>query len=104
MGLPPHQESAALADRLIQGQVTRAQEAEDNFVLRREMSSLKKGESEAKEQLAKTKEELDILKAKQIGKAGFETEASEMIKALQVELMAIRLKEAESDHNIKELE
>ena len=40
----------------------------------------------------------------QIGKAGFETEASEMIKALQVELMAIRLKEAESDHNVKELE
>ena len=40
----------------------------------------------------------------QIGKAGFETEASEMIKALQVELMAIRLKEAESDHNNKELE
>ena len=35
-----------MADRLIQGQVTRAQEAEDNFVLRREMSSLKKGESE----------------------------------------------------------
>ena len=27
-----------------------------------------------------------------------------MIKALQVELMAIRLKEAESDHNVKELE
>ena len=40
----------------------------------------------------------------QLGKAGFETEASEMIKALQVELMAIRLKEAESDHNGKELE
>ena len=53
-----------MADRLIQGQVTRAQEAEDHFVLRREMSSLKKGESEAKEKLAKTKEELDILKAK----------------------------------------
>ena len=40
----------------------------------------------------------------QSGKAGFEMEASEMIKALQVELMAIRLKEAESDHNVKELE
>ena len=53
-----------MADRLIQGQVTRAQEAEDHYVLKREMSSLKKGESEAKEQLAKTKEELDILKAK----------------------------------------
>ena len=49
--------------------MTRAQEAEDNFVLRREMSSLKKGETEVREELAKTKEELDLLKAK-VGERG----------------------------------
>ncbi|GFT70878.1 ecotropic viral integration site 5 ortholog [Trichonephila clavipes] len=34
-------ESASLADRLVQGQVTRAQEAEDSYALRRELASLK---------------------------------------------------------------
>lgn len=42
----PLQECASLADRLIQGQVTRAQEAEEMFVVRKELSQMRRRISE----------------------------------------------------------
>ncbi|CAG2171885.1 unnamed protein product, partial [Oppiella nova] len=44
-------ESAELADKLIQGQVCRAQEAEDNFVIKRELAAIRQQELEAKNEL-----------------------------------------------------
>lgn len=60
-------ESAALADRLIQGQVTRAQEAEESFVIKRELASVKQQETDAATQLEKMKDELEKLKMKSVG-------------------------------------
>ncbi|XP_027766995.1 EVI5-like protein, partial [Empidonax traillii] len=44
-------ESAALADRLIQGQVTRAQEAEENYIIKRELAVVRQRCSSATENL-----------------------------------------------------
>ncbi|XP_017712856.1 PREDICTED: ecotropic viral integration site 5 protein homolog, partial [Rhinopithecus bieti] len=44
-------ESASLADRLIQGQVTRAQEAEENYLIKRELATIKQQSDEASAKL-----------------------------------------------------
>ena len=51
------QESAALADRLIQDQVIRAQEAEESYALKNELSVLRQQHQEAQRKL----EEADVL-------------------------------------------
>jgi len=48
---PPVQESASLADRLIQYQLTRAQEAEETYALKNELSLTKQKHATAQKQL-----------------------------------------------------
>ncbi|XP_067662204.1 ecotropic viral integration site 5 ortholog-like isoform X1 [Haliotis asinina] len=113
-------ESASLADRLIQDQVIRAQEAEEMYALKNELSVLKQSHYEAQKKL----EDADILIAevKRRGINGFkdlncghwtqcideaecltDESAKTVIKQLQEELIGVRLKETETNMLIKEL-
>ncbi|XP_014681720.1 PREDICTED: ecotropic viral integration site 5 ortholog-like isoform X2 [Priapulus caudatus] len=101
------QESAALADRLIQGQVTRAQEAEESFQVKRELAAVKQVNVETASKLSVAKDELERLKEKHKlsrGTTGLSLkQAEEVIQALQQELLSVRLREAESTASVKEL-
>lgn len=90
-------ESCDLADKLIQGQVSRAEEAEDNFVIKRELANAKKREVELTEKVDKLKEEV---KSKQSVTA---RELTSIIESLQEELVAVKLREAESSDEMKNL-
>ncbi|CAG2238652.1 EVI5 [Mytilus edulis] len=79
-------ESASLADRLIQYQLTRAQEAEETYALKNVLSTIKKGTSSINSASA-----LD------------DEEAQTVIQNLQEELIVIRLKDADTDSLVKEL-
>lgn len=97
-------ESAALADRLIQGQVTRAKEQEEIFVIKRELSALKQHDCETVDALKSANKEMkDMAESRNNGKK-MASETSEMLKTLQIELMGIRLKEAEMEHTLKEMQ
>lgn len=98
------QESAELADKLIQGQVSRAQEAEDNFVIKRELSATRKKEDDLKDELDKAN--LAILELKEINKISASLgsqEANLVIESLQEELVAVKLREAEAHDEMKGL-
>ncbi|KAG7154430.1 Ecotropic viral integration site 5 ortholog-like, partial [Homarus americanus] len=51
-------ESSALADRLIQGQVSRAEEAEHNFAIKRELAALRQHDGETMEHLMDAREKI----------------------------------------------
>ncbi|XP_041370278.1 ecotropic viral integration site 5 ortholog-like isoform X2 [Gigantopelta aegis] len=115
-------ESAALADRLIQDQVIRAQEAEESYALKNELSVLRQQHHDAQRKL----EEADVLiaeiKRRGVGTNGFkdvscghwtkcmddadcldEEETRNMIRSLQAEMIGLRLKESETAILVKEL-
>lgn len=97
-------ESKELADKLIKGQVCRAQEAEDNFVIKRELSQMKTSDVEHRETIAKLEmkiEELEKLLSER--KINFAGEAKMLIDALQEELVAVKLREAENHVEIEQL-
>ncbi|KAM9358126.1 ecotropic viral integration site 5 protein homolog isoform 1-T1 [Symphorus nematophorus] len=85
-------ESASLADRLIQGQVTRAQEAEENYLVKRELATVKQQSEEASAQLEQAKNTIRQLQQQQ------------QPHALERELVQARLKEAESQCALKEMQ
>jgi hypothetical protein CRE_27583 len=97
-------ESAELADKLIQGQVSRAQEAEDNFVIKRELTALKQREQELEKKL-----EIAHLTAKELKEMYScnnlleSQEAHKVIDTLQEELVAVKLREAENNDEMKSL-
>lgn len=93
------QESAELADKLIQGQVSRAQEAEDNYVIKRELSALTQREDELRAQLDVAEEEVKRLRAER--KREFGEEAQLVIDSLQEELVAVKLREAEAAEELR---
>lgn len=96
------QESGELADKLIQGQVSRAQEAEDNFVIKRELSGLKQREQELQKELDKA--QLLIKELKSTYDNSLESqEAHQVIDSLQEELVAVKLREAENNDEMKSL-
>lgn len=97
-------ESKELADKLIKGQVCRAQEAEDNFVVKRELSQLRSSDEENKSTIAELKQriaERDKLLADR--NINYSEEAKMVINALQEELVAVKLREAENHVEIDQL-
>ncbi|KAI4828388.1 hypothetical protein KUCAC02_022484 [Chaenocephalus aceratus] len=84
-------ESASLADRLIQGQVTRAQEAEENYLVKRELATVKQQSEEALAQLEQAKK-------------GAPRYCEESVLQLERELVQARLKEAESQCALMEMQ
>ncbi|MBN3298619.1 EVI5 protein, partial [Amia calva] len=84
-------ESASLADRLIQGQVTRAQEAEENYLIKRELATVKQQSDEASAMLEQAQNTIRELQQQQR-------------HGLEKELVQARLKEAESQCAMKEMQ
>lgn len=110
-------ESAELADRLVRGQVSRAEEEETAFVVQRELAALRHTHLETSHQLEQAHEELRSLsllleenvssKQSSLDEILVKQEAlsqkDEMIQCLQEELVRVRLHEAENDATIREL-
>ncbi|CAI5639008.1 unnamed protein product [Oreochromis niloticus] len=98
-------ESASLADRLIQGQVTRAQEAEENYLVKRELATVKQQSEEASAQLEQAKKTIRQLQQQQQPQAkGPPRFSEESVLQLERELVQARLKEAESQCALKEMQ
>uniref|UniRef100_A0A3Q3LRI7 Ecotropic viral integration site 5b n=1 Tax=Mastacembelus armatus TaxID=205130 RepID=A0A3Q3LRI7_9TELE len=96
-------ESASLADRLIQGQVTRAQEAEENYLVKRELATVKQQSEEASAQLEQAKKTIRQLQQQPQAK-GAPRYSEESVLQLERELVQARLKEAESQCALKEMQ
>ncbi|XP_060569422.1 ecotropic viral integration site 5 ortholog-like isoform X2 [Ruditapes philippinarum] len=100
-------ESASLADRLIQYQLTRAQEAEETYALKNELSLIKQKYSLSQKQLKDAEALLGDIKERtdSIHSASSldEGEAQVVIQSLQEELIMVRLREAENSDTIKRL-
>ncbi|XP_078044708.1 ecotropic viral integration site 5 isoform X1 [Augochlora pura] len=110
-------ESAELADRLVRGQVSRAEEEETTFVVQRELAALRHTHLETSHQLEQAHEELRSLSllleenvnSKQssldeiLSKQEALSQKEDMIQCLQEELVRVRLHEAENDATIREL-
>ncbi|XP_070764575.1 ecotropic viral integration site 5 protein homolog isoform X3 [Enoplosus armatus] len=97
-------ESASLADRLIQGQVTRAQEAEENYLVKRELATVKQQSDEASAQLEQAKKTIRQLQRQQQPHKGAPRYSEESVLQLERELVQARLKEAESQCALKEMQ
>nr|XP_046248342.1 EVI5-like protein isoform X1 [Scatophagus argus] len=100
-------ESASLADRLIQGQVTRAQEAEENYLVKRELATVKQQSEEAGAQLEQAKNTIRQLQQQQQQQPhakGPPRYSEESVLQLERELVQARLKEAESQCALKEMQ
>ena len=113
------QESCNLADRLIQGQVTRAEVEEDTFAIKRELAAIKEHDIDTSTQLESAKERIRKLSeivdrtAASADSASADEEVSlkteiikqkeEMIHCLQDELIKVRLVEAENEETIRDL-
>ncbi|KAK9539993.1 hypothetical protein VZT92_002471 [Zoarces viviparus] len=89
-------ESAALADRLIQGQVTRAQEAEENYVIKRELAVVRQQCNTASESLEKAQDTIRELQQQKY--------TEQFVNNLQTELEQSRLREAELQGALKEMQ
>uniref|UniRef100_A0A3B4GKA1 Ecotropic viral integration site 5 like n=1 Tax=Pundamilia nyererei TaxID=303518 RepID=A0A3B4GKA1_9CICH len=89
-------ESAALADRLIQGQVTRAQEAEENYVIKRELAVVRQQCTTASENLEKAQDTIRELQQQRY--------TEQFVSNLQTELEQSRLREAELLGALKEMQ
>ncbi|XP_076352112.1 ecotropic viral integration site 5 ortholog-like isoform X2 [Tachypleus tridentatus] len=97
------QESASLASRLIEGQVSRAQEAEDNFIIKRELVALRDKENTIKQQLERAYGELQEMHKIWSQSPSLDAYAEDIIKAIQGELMDVKVKEAEKENVIQQL-
>ncbi|XP_054158022.1 ecotropic viral integration site 5 ortholog-like isoform X2 [Oppia nitens] len=96
------QESAELADKLIQGQVCRAQEAEDNFVIKRELAASRQQELEVRQELDKALNTITEMKETNSINSSLESqENQQLIESLQEELIAVKLREAENNEEMK---
>ncbi|XP_023290165.1 ecotropic viral integration site 5 ortholog, partial [Orussus abietinus] len=110
-------ESAELADKLVRGQVSRAEEEETTFIVQRELAALRHTHLDTSHQLEQAHEELrslsillqESLMSKQSSldeisiKQETLTQKEEMIQCLQEELVRVRLHEAENDATIRDL-
>ncbi|GFY31270.1 ecotropic viral integration site 5 ortholog [Trichonephila clavipes] len=104
-------ESASLADRLVQGQVTRAQEAEDSYALRRELASLKQTQLLMEQELEASKRKIKELDEANSQHNSLDNQAEDLIQSMHQELISVKLREATKEdamqdllHRIKELE
>lgn len=100
-------ESASLADRLIQYQVTRAQEAEETYALKNNLSTTKQKLLDTSRKLEEANTLIGDIKDRtsSITSASSldEDEAQTVIGHLQEELIALRLKDADTESLVKEL-
>jgi len=99
-------ESNALADRLIQGQVDRAEVDETTFVMKRELAALRQHDLDTNTKLEEAIQKIEKLEAQLTGESrsiGTDDlgQKEEIIKCLQTELVKIKLKEAENEDTIK---
>lgn len=98
------EESKELADKLIKGQVCRAQEAEDNFVIKRELSQMRTSDEEHRSVIANLELRIrELEKLLEDRAINYSEEAKMLINALQEELVAVKLREAENHDEIKQL-
>ena len=109
------QESSNLADRLIQGQVTRAEVEETTFAIKRELAAIKQHDLDTNQQLEQAKERIrklsevvdDRNRPSSMEELSLKTEVikqkEEMIHCLQDELIKERLREAENEERIRNL-
>ncbi|KAK5930185.1 hypothetical protein CgunFtcFv8_026445 [Champsocephalus gunnari] len=110
-------ESASLADRLIQGQVTRAQEAEENYLVKRELATVKQQSEEALAQLEQAKatiahprqqqqqqQQPHVVRRPPPVPKGTPRYCEESVLQLERELVQARLKEAESQCALMEMQ
>lgn len=95
------QESSALADRLIQGQVVRAQEAEDNYIIKRELAALRQQELSVQQELERANNQIKELNQAQ--PLSLDSQTEDLLKSLQDELVAVKLREAEGQETTRGL-
>ncbi|KFM73888.1 hypothetical protein X975_21286, partial [Stegodyphus mimosarum] len=96
-------ESASLADRLVQGQVTRAQEAEDSYALRRELASLKQKELLAEQELEQAYRKIKELTEANSQQTSYDNQTEDLIQSMQQELISVKLREAENQDTMQDL-
>uniref|UniRef100_A0A7N9DEW6 Ecotropic viral integration site 5 n=1 Tax=Macaca fascicularis TaxID=9541 RepID=A0A7N9DEW6_MACFA len=97
-------ESASLADRLIQGQVTRAQEAEENYLIKRELATIKQQSDEASAKLEQAENTIRKLQHQQQWHKCSSNYNEDFVLQLEKELVQARLSEAESQCALKEMQ
>lgn len=111
------EESRALAERLVRGQVRRAEEEETTFVVQRELDNMRQQHLETTHQLALANERIRSLsmmmeethtsRQNSIEENSLKEEQLQqrdsMIACLQEELVKVRLREAENDVLIRDL-
>uniref|UniRef100_A0A8I3WFZ0 Ecotropic viral integration site 5 n=1 Tax=Callithrix jacchus TaxID=9483 RepID=A0A8I3WFZ0_CALJA len=97
-------ESASLADRLIQGQVTRAQEAEENYLIKRELATIKQQSDEASAKLEQAENTIRKLQHQQQWHKCGSNYNEDFVLQLEKELVQARLSEAESQCALKEMQ
>ncbi|XP_034438620.1 EVI5-like protein isoform X2 [Hippoglossus hippoglossus] len=90
-------------DTLEKGQVTRAQEAEENYLVKRELATVKQQSEEASGQLEQAKNTIRQLQQQPQAK-GAPRYSEESVLQLERELVQARLKEAESQCALKEMQ
>nr|XP_014341485.1 PREDICTED: EVI5-like protein [Latimeria chalumnae] len=95
-----NKESAALADRLIQGQVTRAQEAEENYIIKRELAVVKQQCNTTSENLEKAQNTIRQLQEQK----GDPRYTEEVVSHLRTELEQSRMREVETLGALKEMQ
>ncbi|KAI3369099.1 hypothetical protein L3Q82_026059 [Scortum barcoo] len=92
-------------DTLEKGQVTRAQEAEENYLVKRELATVKQQSEEASAQLEQAKKTITQLQQQQQPQSkGAPRYSEESVLQLERELVQARLKEAESQCALKEMQ
>lgn len=110
-------ESSNLADRLIQGQVTRAEVEEHTFAIKRELAAIKQHDLDISSQLNNAKDRIRKLSEivemapkpltidddEMSLKSEILRQKEEMINCLQEELIKVRLREAENEASIRNL-
>uniref|UniRef100_A0A3B3U6H6 Ecotropic viral integration site 5 n=1 Tax=Poecilia latipinna TaxID=48699 RepID=A0A3B3U6H6_9TELE len=90
-------------DTLEKGQVTRAQEAEENYLVKRELATVKQQSEEATAQLERARKTIRQLQQQPLAK-GPPRFSEESVLQLEKELVQARLKEAESQCALKEMQ
>ncbi|CAL9695869.1 unnamed protein product [Knipowitschia caucasica] len=90
-------------DTLEKGQVTRAQEAEENYLVKRELATVKQQSEEATVQLEQALKTISKLQDQPHAK-GVPRYSEEAMLQLERELVQARLKEAESQCALKEMQ
>ncbi|XP_061593505.1 EVI5-like protein isoform X2 [Cololabis saira] len=92
-------------DTLEKGQVTRAQEAEENYLVKRELATVRQQQEEAGAQLEQAQSTIRQLQQQQQPHAkGPPRFSEESVLQLEKELVQARLKEAESQCALKEMQ